>query len=417
MNRAQLLWLMVASVLGVLTCAWAVAARQLRESRTLTVSLVAANGVMALGLTLTVAPLGFPYFLSHAVPNILILWAFFALVQTADRIFDLQMSQRDLWPIMLLGVCAIVGFGLSTDTGAERALALYLSVHWILGRLGFKALQHARKTAKNPPLLLLAGTSLAVALVLLTRAVLLLTGISADSLELDADTTGSLGMAFSMLLSACLANLVFAQMLFSRTIERLASKARLDELTGLLNRRALSAALMKNWVQFDTQKVPFAVLCIDINNLRAVNKAGGYEAGDSVVAGVARQVSQQLPPGDIMGRAGGGKMVALISAHNVANAQAIALRMHASIEDMPEQNPNGLQAVTLSIGWALVNASDANAESLLARANGSLAQSKAALRKRNGLEAEESGPSAPAPSPYVHHQATIDGNLKMVAEG
>ena len=136
------------------------------------------------------------------------------------------------------------------------------------------------------PVKSIAAVSLAIAALLLARAVAGL--FLHDAIEFSATDMATLAMPFLVLAGASLVNLGFAYLAISTVVTSLGEKARTDELTGLLNRQALTDQINRCWARFTKSGEPFALLCIDIDSLRSVNAAHGYAGGDSVLKEVSR---------------------------------------------------------------------------------------------------------------------------------
>ncbi|NER61839.1 GGDEF domain-containing protein, partial [Pseudomonas sp. MAFF212428] len=86
---------------------------------------------------------------------------------------------------------------------------------------------------------------------------------------------------------------------------RLNLQAQTDPLTGLLNRRAMSAALER---LYQAQQ-PFAIIALDIDHFKQVNDTYGHAAGDGVLAQVALLLQQCSREGDVACRVGGEEFV------------------------------------------------------------------------------------------------------------
>jgi diguanylate cyclase (GGDEF)-like protein len=92
-------------------------------------------------------------------------------------------------------------------------------------------------------------------------------------------------------------------------------KLRVDELTGLYNRRAFN----KEYVRVTSNGSKFALLIIDLDNFKEVNKELGYLAGNNVIVqmganflGNLRQVRENSEDNDFICRWGGDEFVILL---------------------------------------------------------------------------------------------------------
>lgn len=162
--------------------------------------------------------------------------------------------------------------------------------------------------------------------------------------------------------------------------QRLAEMAATDALTGLPNRRAMEDAL-REAVARARRKPPLAVALIDLDGFKALNDRFGHEKGDECLRAAAHQLRTALREGDTLGRWGGDEFLALFPGSDIAGARLVADRMAGPIEP--------LEGMTLSFstGLAALRADDADAASLLRRADGALYAAKGAGRNR--IEAAE----------------------------
>ncbi|MEM7340350.1 MAG: GGDEF domain-containing protein [Actinomycetota bacterium] len=128
----------------------------------------------------------------------------------------------------------------------------------------------------------------------------------------------------------------------------LAHLAAHDNLTGLLNRRALTEALTggsgtetlvgSGWIGF-----------VDVDHFKAVNDTYGHRAGDEVLVAVARRWSASLEPGVTLARAGGDEFIVALPPSSSEDATRIVDRLvHRLVE--PVTTSAGSILVTCSIG-------------------------------------------------------------------
>ncbi len=105
-------------------------------------------------------------------------------------------------------------------------------------------------------------------------------------------------------------------------------KACMDELTGLLNRRALFARGNKIIASMATSGKPVSVLMMDLDHFKSINDRFGHDVGDAVLQKFARIVEQAEHKGDISGRLGGEEFCLLLpnAAIDLARDTANALR-------------------------------------------------------------------------------------------
>ena len=157
-----------------------------------------------------------------------------------------------------------------------------------------------------------------------------------------------------------LGNQAAVSMANARLIDRLAASARVDTLTGLLNRAAFEEMLNAQLVRPQSWGT---LLVVDVDNLREVNRAYGYRAGDAVLKKVARAVGANLLPGNLAARWMGDDFIILALETDLVQARELAKQIEAA-----------LQSDRISIRWGLAEyrGDGLTAQDLLSRASRSL---------------------------------------------
>jgi diguanylate cyclase (GGDEF)-like protein len=120
-----------------------------------------------------------------------------------------------------------------------------------------------------------------------------------------------------------------------------------DSLSGLPNRRAFEdrAARLRDF----SDAKPLAVLMLDLDGFKPVNDSQGHEAGDRILALIARTIADGLREGDFVARLGGDEFAALLPRTGPAEAELLAERLRESVEDAGSGD-----SVTASIGVAML---------------------------------------------------------------
>jgi len=118
----------------------------------------------------------------------------------------------------------------------------------------------------------------------------------------------------------------------SRLVDRLRYDAAHDGLTGLANRRRVTAALEES-VSVRAPGEMVAVLLFDVDGLRQVNESLGHAAGDKVLAEVARRLRASAPSSALVGRLGGDEFAVTLRVDHAEAALALAGEMRQQIRD------------------------------------------------------------------------------------
>jgi diguanylate cyclase (GGDEF)-like protein len=118
---------------------------------------------------------------------------------------------------------------------------------------------------------------------------------------------------------------------------------------------------------------------LDADHFKAINDRYGHAGGDRVLAALAHGIGARLRPGDVLGRVGGEEFLVLLPHTDLATATALAEALRAHVASQP----HGLaQAVTVSIGVAVRDAADGDADALIRRADRALYEAKRTGRNR-----------------------------------
>ncbi|SNR64657.1 diguanylate cyclase [Puniceibacterium sediminis] len=128
-----------------------------------------------------------------------------------------------------------------------------------------------------------------------------------------------------------------------------------DPLTELFNRRYAMPHLARMAERAAQQKRPLAVMVADLDHFKRVNDVHGHAAGDAVLTGVARRLSNNLRAADLLARLGGEEFLIAMPDTDCVTALHLASRLCQLISSHPfEISPSGLQLPqTLSIGIAI----------------------------------------------------------------
>jgi diguanylate cyclase (GGDEF)-like protein len=156
----------------------------------------------------------------------------------------------------------------------------------------------------------------------------------------------------------------------------LAEQSRTDPLTGLPNRRAMSAALAAAVCDADGQPRQTAVALLDIDHFKRVNDLYGHATGDHVLAELARLLRAHFAGQGLAARFGGEEFVVLMPDTALATAQLQCDVLRMAVADLPLGIP-----LTISIGVAAHRHGD-TVEQTLARADAALYQAKHQGRNR-----------------------------------
>ncbi|NOY41367.1 MAG: GGDEF domain-containing protein [Planctomycetes bacterium] len=157
------------------------------------------------------------------------------------------------------------------------------------------------------------------------------------------------------------------------TIRPLESSAeyafRCDALTGLPDRRELSAHRSR-WQQFaPDRRVPHAVLFMDLDNFKQINDRHGHATGDHILATLATRWKRFIRDDDLLVRYGGDEFVILLaSVRQLREIEPVVDRLIAATTE-PIVVDNQPLRVGATIGVALAKDVSTDLDQLIASAD------------------------------------------------
>lgn len=166
---------------------------------------------------------------------------------------------------------------------------------------------------------------------------------------------------------------------------RISQLARTDELTGVLNRRALFERIHENTHRAVRENSPFCLLMADLDHFKKINDHFGHQAGDIVLQKFTNKLLKISRPYDFIGRYGGEEFVVCFPGATYNKAGDIAERMRKEIEKLEIKLPNNSEPIriTASFGLACYNlGSEETVDSLINRADEAMYQAKQHGRNR-----------------------------------
>ncbi len=156
--------------------------------------------------------------------------------------------------------------------------------------------------------------------------------------------------------------------------------ARVDVLTGLLNRRALMDRLDEEIAQAGRTGAPLCCLLADLDGFKGINDGWGHLVGDEVLRLVSDALTGETRPYDHLARYGGDEFVLVVPMVDEAGGRLVADRVHAAVRSLQPVVAGMLGAevvgLSCSVGLALWRAGE-DSDRLIDRADEALRRSKA----------------------------------------
>jgi len=163
-----------------------------------------------------------------------------------------------------------------------------------------------------------------------------------------------------------------------RLVESLAAEARVDQLTGLLNRRGFLEGANAELARARRTGSIVVAVSFDIDRFKRTNDEWGHEAGDGVLASLGALLREETRESDLVARVGGEEFVTLLCSSDLSEALQYAERVRTGFAGL--EVPDAPSS-TLSAGVAAEVAPD-ELQPLLGQADTALYAAKAQGRNR-----------------------------------
>ena len=167
-----------------------------------------------------------------------------------------------------------------------------------------------------------------------------------------------------------------------------------DELTGLLNRRALTQKLNEEVERSARTGHMFALLMIDLDHFKKVNDEYGHQKGDEVLKGCADTLSRTVRRTDLAARYGGEEFCIVLPETSPDGARRVAEQLTDAVRALPDPYP------TISVGVAYWRA-HSSVDDIIRAADEALYEAKEAGRDRVAFSEEPLRQASAAHSPAM----------------
>ncbi len=163
-------------------------------------------------------------------------------------------------------------------------------------------------------------------------------------------------------------------------VKKEAAYARMDALTGLLNRRAFWEAAEAEVARCKRYQRPVSVAYVDVDDFKNINDRYGHGTGDRFLKTFANTLRKATRTTDFIARLGGDEFAVLMPETDEKGIQFVLKRLNQLAQIMNEH----LFSITVSVGAATFITAPGNAEALIAAADKQMYLTK--KKGKNGIE-------------------------------
>ncbi|AXH09287.1 hypothetical protein CP960_02135 [Malaciobacter halophilus] len=166
-----------------------------------------------------------------------------------------------------------------------------------------------------------------------------------------------------------------------KTNKKLTKISITDFLTKIPNRRFFFEMGEKVFFLAKREKIPFSIICIDIDFFKGVNDSYGHHIGDMILKQIANILKNNIRNSDILARTGGEEFYIALNNTDLKGAINLANNLRLLVEKSAYKNNEDYIYITISAGVATCNSED-SFFSLINRADKALYKAKNSGRNR-----------------------------------
>lgn len=200
------------------------------------------------------------------------------------------------------------------------------------------------------------------------------------AVDQGADEIGRMSRAFETMAAEVSGNTARLEEAVAERTAELKALAYRDQLTGIANRRGFIDAFER--IREDAgPNAQLGLMLVDIDAFKGINDTLGHQAGDLLVAEMARRLNGMVRAGDACGRWGGDEFILLVNDIGPGELKPIAEAVRQALSERPVVLNGREVTVTVSIGASEVTAGD-TLEAAVDLADAALYRAKAEGRDR-----------------------------------
>lgn len=151
----------------------------------------------------------------------------------------------------------------------------------------------------------------------------------------------------------------------------------MDATTGVMNRRGLERAIMKELARCRELDTALTVMLIDLDDFRRFNATLGHGVGDMVLAGVAKRITEALGEGAVVGRCGTDQFLALEPGSDQSRLESRARQVRLAVSRDSITAGGEVLTPSASVGVATLPSETMSFDEVVVRARFALTRNRA----------------------------------------
>jgi diguanylate cyclase (GGDEF)-like protein len=187
---------------------------------------------------------------------------------------------------------------------------------------------------------------------------------------------------------------------------RLRHQASHDSLTELANRQEFEQRLSKYIIKASQQKLPGAVIFIDLDRFKTVNDTAGHAAGDELLQCISRILHDNVRGRDLIARIGGDEFAVLLEDCPLKTATEIGEAIRADVKKFVFHHGDFAFNIGLSAGISAISGHDDKISTII-----NAADNACQIAKNEGRDRVHT--VMPGAGEYEEHKRGINWTMKI----
>jgi diguanylate cyclase (GGDEF)-like protein len=300
-------------------------------------------------------------------------------VSALRRYFNVPEG-RLIWLPAILGALSLLWFTTVSPSIVARVICATLVWLGLLMASVVTLARHQRDSATSSRVM--STMLILIAAFMLGRAFWFVSSIDPASTVLDSRHLINLVTPIVAAILPVIGTTIFLLMCSQRIRQFWENAASTDYLTGLPNRRTLFTQGETLLAQQPAESAGVAVGVIDIDCFKAINDRHGHDAGDQALAFVANRILATCRKTDLLARQGGEEFAIILSDVDPGLAEAAMEAIRNAVASEAFRYRGASIPMTVSLGFAMLSASERTLDDGLRRADVALYRSKSEGRNR-----------------------------------